>query len=216
MPVTSALSGPHHAGDLRRGRGQRMRLQGDDDVVLHARLGRHRRRSADAPSCFARRCAASRRCACIAARCGPRAMKVTSAPAAASLTPRKPPIAPAPKTAIFMRRSKPELLGQADALQLAGGALGDFGQEHDLARHLESGQPRGGELAQLALVAASRPSRSTTAAATSSPSLSCGMREGDHLLPPRDGPSALSSTSSGEIFSPPRLMISFSRPVSRR
>ena len=37
---------------------------------------------------------------CIASRCGPRAIKDTSAPASARSTPRYPPIAPAPKMQI--------------------------------------------------------------------------------------------------------------------
>src|SRR4051812_45325411 len=41
-------------------------------------------------------------CARIASRLAPRTMKVTSSPAAASLAPTNPPIAPAPITATFM------------------------------------------------------------------------------------------------------------------
>jgi hypothetical protein len=41
-------------------------------------------------------------CSRIAARCAPRAIKLTSAPARANCTPIKPPIAPAPKMQIFM------------------------------------------------------------------------------------------------------------------
>ena len=44
-----------------------------------------------------------------------------------------------------------ELLGQANALQFAGRALGNFGQEQDLARHLEVGQLRRREVAQFTL-----------------------------------------------------------------
>ena len=55
-------------------------------LLVHTVLGRIRR----AP------------CSRIAARCGPRATKLTSAPARASCTPIKPPIAPAPKIQIFM------------------------------------------------------------------------------------------------------------------
>ena len=42
----------------------------------------------------------------MASRFGPRAMNVTSSPAADSHPPRKPPIAPAPTTAIFIARSR--------------------------------------------------------------------------------------------------------------
>jgi len=48
--------------------------------------------------------------------------------------------------------AEPQLVRQPDALQLAGGAFGDFLEEHDLARHLEIGEPGSGEVAQLALV----------------------------------------------------------------
>jgi hypothetical protein len=82
-----------------------------------------------------------------------------------------------------------QLLGQADALQLAGGALRDLVQDHHLARHLEIGEPLGGEIADRALVGLG-PSRRTTAAATSSPSLGVRHGEGHDLLPPPDDPSA--------------------------
>jgi hypothetical protein len=59
------------------------------------------------------------------------------------------------------------------------------------------------------------PSRRTTAAATSSPSFGMWQREGHDL---RDGRMRRQDTVDlqRETFSPPRLMISFSRPVSVR
>ena len=48
-------------------------------------------------------------------------------------------------------RAETQLLGQADALELAGGALRDLGQEHHLPWDLEVGQLRRAEVAQLAL-----------------------------------------------------------------
>ena len=60
--------------------------------------------------------------------------------------------------------------------------------------------------------AASIPSRRTTAAATSSPSFGWGMAKVTTCCTAGCAMST-SSTSRGEIFSPPRLMISFRRPV---
>src|SRR5215472_3751616 len=91
----------------------------------------------------------------MAARWGPRAIRVTSSPASASRAPMSPPIAPAPKTQIFMRSRVPsgqaQTLGEADALQLARGALGNLLQQHDAPRHLEIRQMAGDEVAQLPL-----------------------------------------------------------------
>ena len=57
-----------------------------------------------------------------------------------------------------------------------------------------------------------RPLRRTTAAATSSPSVGCGTPNAAACA--TAGCSArTSSTSRGEIFSPPRLISSFRRPV---
>src|SRR3972149_12275660 len=50
------------------------------------------------------------------------------------------------------RRSEPQLLGEADALHLARGALRDVSQDEDPLRHLEVGQVAGGVLSQLPLV----------------------------------------------------------------
>ena len=56
---------------------------------------------------------------------------------------------------------------------------------------------------------------SVTAAATSSPHILCGTPK--HTASPTAGcVSSTSSISRGEIFSPPRLIISFSRPDSVR
>src|SRR6185369_7716797 len=44
---------------------------------------------------------------------------------------------------------KPQLLGKADALQLAGGTFRDLGENHDLAGYFEVGQAYGSELAQI-------------------------------------------------------------------
>src|SRR6185295_12669005 len=100
----------------------------------------------------------------MAARCGPRAIRVTSTPWRASRPPIQPPMAPAPKMQSFMLAltptlsqgerkllPEPQLLGQADALDLAGGALRDLGQDDHLARHLEVGEAAGAEVAELAL-----------------------------------------------------------------
>src|SRR5690348_10889816 len=65
----------------------------------------------------------------MAARLAPRAMKVTSSPAAASFVPRYPPMAPAPTTAILIfksRRGARVAIGQrTDAVDdhLDGGAF---------------------------------------------------------------------------------------------
>src|SRR5262249_2990757 len=59
---------------------------------------------------------------------------------------------------------------------------------------------------------AAAPSRRTTTAATSSPSLSCGRANVTTCWTAGCSMST-SSTSRGEIFSPPRLMISLRRPV---
>jgi hypothetical protein len=114
---------------------------------------------------------------------------------------------------IFMP-SQPQLLGEADALELAGGALRDLVEDDDLARHLEV-RERSAAKSRIARSVGGLPSRSTTAAATSSPSLGCGMAKvttcataGWSIRTP--------STSSGLTFSPPRLMISFRRPVRCR
>jgi hypothetical protein len=107
----------------------------------------------------------------MAARCGPRTTTLTSWPSAASFAATSPPTAPAPTTQIFMSRAKAQLLGQTDALQLAGGALRDLGEEHHLPGYLELGEPARAELAELAL-GGRRSLPRTTAAATSSPSLS--------------------------------------------
>ena len=90
----------------------------------------------------------------------------------------------------------------------------DLVEEHDLARHLEVGEPRGGEARWISCSSTLRalaqhhgrrrpPRRAwraawrrSTTCATAGWSIST------------------SSTSSGPTFSPPRLMISFSRPVS--
>jgi hypothetical protein len=44
---------------------------------------------------------------------------------------------------------QPQLRRQADALQLTRGALGNLGEDHDLARYFEIRQTLGGEFAQL-------------------------------------------------------------------
>ena len=59
------------------------------------------------------------------------------------------------------------------------------------------------------------PSRSTTAAPTSSPSIACGMEKVSACATAGCSEST-PSTSSGLTCSPPRLMSSFSRPVSCR
>src|SRR5690242_410155 len=88
-------------------------------------------------------------------RCGPRAISVTSSPAADSRAPKSPPMAPAPKTQILMGPRRPsgeaEALGEADALQLARWPFGDLRQQHDPARHLEIRQAMGDEIAELPL-----------------------------------------------------------------
>src|SRR5262249_10139863 len=60
-----------------------------------------------------------------------------------------------------------------------------------------------------------RPSRKTIAAATSSPSLSWGSAKVTHWAT-AGWVMRRSSTSRGEIFSPPRLISSFNRPVMVR
>ena len=60
----------------------------------------------------------------------------------------------APPSRSNAAHAKPELLSEADALQLAGGAFGDFGEEEDLARRLERRQAFGEERAQLLFVRA--------------------------------------------------------------
>ncbi len=59
------------------------------------------------------------------------------------------------------------------------------------------------------------PGRSTTAAATASPSVRCGAANAT-ACPTAGCASSASSISRGAIFSPPRLMISFRRPVRNR
>ena len=218
--VTTAVSGPEQRlRSARRRRRHRMRLQRDDDVVLRrrARPGSSVARDRDGARCpraasTQRRRPVRRGSPPDAARA--RRQRTTSAPALAQLgAPGRPPMAPAPKMQIRIT-PQAQLLREADALQLAGGALRDLGEEHDLARHLEVGEAAGGEVAQLAL--------------GSPPALAQHDRGGDLLAElvvrhgegdapgrPPDGPSAPRRPRAGEIFSPPRLMISLSRPVMR-
>ena len=82
---------------------------------------------------------------------------------------------------LFRELRQSELLRQADALQLAGRALGDFGEEEDLARHLERREAFGAGKRRISCSVALTPSRRTTAAATSSPSIVVRHRERDDL-----------------------------------
>ena len=92
--------------------------------------------------------------------------------------------------------------------------FGISSQDHHLARHLEVGEAAGGEVADL-LLGRRHALAQHDGAATSSPSLSCGMAKVTTWATAGWSIST-SSTSSGLTFSPPRLMISFSRPVMRR
>src|SRR5437879_3271405 len=79
----------------------------------------------------------------MAARCAPRATRVTSTPARAMRAPRKAPVAPAPTMTIFIARSSrraPQQVGHAGPLDLAGGALRDALDHVEPGRDLEVGQ----------------------------------------------------------------------------
>ena len=83
----------------------------------------------------------------------------------------------------------------------------------NLLRPLEVGQPLLAVREQIGL--ADGCPAATTAAATSSPHVLCGTPK--HTASATAGcVSSTSSISRGEIFSPPRLIISFSRPASVR
>src|SRR5487761_255016 len=85
----------------------------------------------------------------IAARWGPRAMRVTSSPARARWAPSSPPVAPAPRTANFKLRSfRPERLGHESALDLARRGARDGVNNVEVAGHLEVRQPLAAEAEQ--------------------------------------------------------------------
>ena len=88
--------------------------------------------------------------------------------------PSRPPIAPAPKIAILIRPG-PASAARPMRCSLPVAPFGISARITIAARHLEVGEPAGGEGADLALVRAQRPRAARRRAATSSPSLSCGM-----------------------------------------
>ena len=108
-----------------------------------------------------------------------------------------------------------EQAGEADALDLAGRPLRDLVHDQDPSRHLEVGQPLRGELAQLQVVddLAGPEDDGGGDVLAEGP-----VRDGEGHAParPPDASSSTSSISRGAIFSPPRLMISFRRPVRNR
>ena len=197
-----------------------MRLQRQDDVVLRPELGRIVGRGDADVASRGRSPSASGRSRAWRRDAAPRATRLTSAsPFAASFAPtsrrsRRRRRCRSSSAHALRPRTSPSFCAPADALQLAGRALRDLLQEHDLARHLEVGEPRRRRNRGSRARSPAVPSRSTTAAATSSPSLSCGMAKVTTCATAGWSIST-SSTSRGEIFSPPRLMISFSRPVMR-
>ena len=75
------------------------------------------------------------------ARCSPRAIRCTSVPPRSSAAPTYAPIAPAPRTATFIRPSSfVHQPGQVAALDLARRPLRDFGQDGDPGRPFERGE----------------------------------------------------------------------------
>src|SRR5487761_749215 len=88
---------------------------------------------------------------CIATRCGPRAIRVTSSPLRERYAPSKPPIAPAPTMATLMASFRIEGCGDRTALDLARGRGWDLVDDIELAGHLVIGQARARESDQLLL-----------------------------------------------------------------
>ena len=199
----------------------RVRLERDEDVVLRAELGGIVGGARGAPSCLARprpapaRARGSRRDARRA-----RPDRHVGA-GAASRAPIRLPMAPAPKTqirprvALRTRSGQPASPPRPMRCSLPVAPLGISSRNTDPPRHLERRQTRARRSRAARARSPPAPSRSTTAAATSSPSLSSGIAKVTACATAGCSSSA-SSTSRGEIFSPPRLMISLSRPVRRR
>src|SRR5450759_6003622 len=76
----------------------------------------------------------------IAARCGPRATKITSSPLHDRYAPSRPPIAPAPTTATLMSSFRVESFGDRSALDLSRGGGWDLVDDVELLGHFVIGQ----------------------------------------------------------------------------
>ena len=187
--MTTAVSGPSsgciagdHARDL-------VRLERDDDVVLRAELGRivgGVRPDGERLAVGAQRQAAL-------------AHRGQMRPAGDQRRRRRRPAPAARRAGRRWRRrrrcrsfiaSSPSFCGEADALQLAGGALRDLGEDHHLARHLEVGEAARRRSRGAPARPAAMPSRSTTARRDLLAELVVRHGEGDHLRPRPGGPSA--------------------------
>src|SRR5487761_108203 len=73
---------------------------------------------------------------CIAARCGPRAMRITSSPLRERYAPSRPPIAPAPTTATLTASFRIKGRGDRAALDLSSRGGGDLVDDVELLGHL--------------------------------------------------------------------------------